>query len=39
MVDTAQPAGVAGTPLPPADVVPPVWGRVTDIVVDRGEES
>jgi 4-aminobutyrate aminotransferase len=39
MVDTAQPAGVAGTPLPPADVVPPVWGRITDLVVERGEGS
>jgi 4-aminobutyrate aminotransferase len=38
MVDTV-PAGTAGRPLPPLDVVPAVWGRVASIVVDHGEGS
>ncbi len=27
----------AGTPLPDLSVVPPVWSRITNLVVDRGE--
>ena len=38
MVDTAH-AAPGGAALPPADVVPPVWGRITNIVVERGEGS
>jgi 4-aminobutyrate aminotransferase len=29
----------AAAPLPDRSVVPPVWGRITDLVVDRGEGS
>ena len=29
----------AGTPLPDLSVVPPVWSRITNLVVDRGEGS
>jgi 4-aminobutyrate aminotransferase len=46
MVDTAPapaPAGSAGSapsaPLPDVSVVPPVWGRITNLVVERGEGS
>ena len=44
MVDTAPPhtdtpAAEAATPLPDRSVVPPVWGRITNLVVDRGEGS
>jgi 4-aminobutyrate aminotransferase len=43
MVDTiANPpadAGAGGAPLPDRSVVPPVWGRITNLVVDRGEGS
>jgi len=43
MVDTApaSPAGGNGgsTPLPDRSVVPPVWGRITNLVVDHGEGS
>jgi 4-aminobutyrate aminotransferase len=35
----ALPAGQAGTPLPDRSVVPPVWGRITNLVVERGEGS
>ncbi len=38
MVDSVR-AGTAGRPLPSLDVVPPVWGRVANIVVDHGEGS
>jgi 4-aminobutyrate aminotransferase len=30
-------AGSAGAPLPDRSVVPPVWGRITNLVVDHGE--
>ena len=36
---TTLPAGQAGTPLPDRSVVPPVWGRITNLVVDHGEGS
>jgi 4-aminobutyrate aminotransferase len=40
MVDTApSPATAGGTPLPDRSVVPPVWGRITNLVVERGEGS
>jgi 4-aminobutyrate aminotransferase len=39
MVDTAQEAGATGSPLPDRSVVPPVWGRITNLVVDHGEGS
>jgi 4-aminobutyrate aminotransferase len=43
VVDTARDAGAGGpagaAPLPDRSVVPPVWGRVTNLVVDRGEGS
>ena len=42
MVDTAPAPAVAGstaTPLPDRSVVPPVWGRITNLVVERGEGS
>jgi 4-aminobutyrate aminotransferase len=42
MVDTAPApatAGAAATPLPDRSVVPPVWGRITNLVVERGEGS
>ncbi len=35
----AAPAGAAPAPLPDRSVVPPVWGRITNLVVDRGEGS
>ena len=38
MVDTA-PAPGAATPLPDRSVVPPVWGRITNLIVDHGEGS
>jgi 4-aminobutyrate aminotransferase len=38
MVDTAPAAGAA-TPLPDRSVVPPVWGRITNLIVDHGEGS
>jgi 4-aminobutyrate aminotransferase len=31
--------GAAGAPLPDRAVVPPVWGRITNLVVDHGEGS
>jgi 4-aminobutyrate aminotransferase len=41
MVDTAdaQPADALAGPLPDHAVVPPVWGRITNLDVDRGEGS
>jgi 4-aminobutyrate aminotransferase len=40
MVDTAPAPAAAGTaPLPDRSVVPPVWGRITNLVVERGEGS
>ena len=41
MVDTALPptAGASSASLPDRSVVPPVWGRITNLVVDRGEGS
>ena len=40
MVDTAPaPADAGSTPLPDRSVVPPVWGRITNLIVDRGEGS
>ena len=41
MVDTADalPADAATSPLPDHAVVPPVWGRITNLDVDRGEGS
>jgi 4-aminobutyrate aminotransferase len=39
MVDTASAPGAASAPLPDRSVVPPVWGRITNLVVDHGEGS
>lgn len=39
MVDTAAAPGSLAAPLPDPAVVPAVWGRVTNIRVDRGEGS
>ena len=39
MVDTAPNPVSSGTPLPDHAVVPPVWGRITNLDVDRGEGS
>ena len=39
MVDTAPAPGTAGSPLPDRSVVPPVWGRITNLIVDHGEGS
>jgi 4-aminobutyrate aminotransferase len=43
MVDTALPPSespvAAAGPLPDRSVVPPVWGRITNLVVERGEGS
>jgi 4-aminobutyrate aminotransferase len=44
MVDTRPPASSApaaagAAPLPDRSVVPPVWSRITNITVDRGEGS
>ena len=38
MVDTAEPM-TSTTPLPDHGVVPPVWGRITNLDVERGEGS
>jgi 4-aminobutyrate aminotransferase len=38
MVDTASPKS-AGAALPDRSVVPPVWGRITNLVADHGEGS
>ncbi len=37
MVDTAEPAATAASSLPDPSVVPAVWSRITNLVVDRGE--
>ena len=34
-----RPEAAGATPLPDRSVVPPVWGRITNLVVDRGEAS
>ena len=44
MVDTAPPPSASPLPasagrLPDRSVVPPVWGRITNLVVERGEGS
>jgi 4-aminobutyrate aminotransferase len=39
MVDTVPAPGAASAPLPDRSVVPPVWGRITNLVVDHGEGS
>ena len=40
MVDTVPaPAASGAAPLPDPSVVPPVWGRITNLVVERGEGS
>ncbi|MEO5966444.1 MAG: aspartate aminotransferase family protein [Candidatus Limnocylindrales bacterium] len=40
MVDTAPAPGAAtGAPLPERSVIPPVWSRITNLVVDHGEGS
>ena len=42
MVDTALPlsaSSASAAPLPDPSVVPPVWGRITTLHVDRGEGS
>jgi 4-aminobutyrate aminotransferase len=39
MVDTAASSPAAGTAFPERSVVPAVWSRVADIVVDHGEGS
>ena len=41
MVDTvpAVPGAAAPAPLPDRSVVPPVWSRITNLVVERGEGS
>jgi 4-aminobutyrate aminotransferase len=40
MVDTAPvPGASVGAPLPDRSVVPPVWSRITNLVVDHGEGS
>ena len=33
------PRDPAAAPLPDRSVVPPVWGRITNLVVDHGEGS
>ncbi len=37
--DTDASPGAASTPLPDRSVVPAVWGRITNLIVDRGEGS
>lgn len=39
MVDTASPADTPAAPLPDRSVVPPVWSRITNLTVERGEGS
>jgi 4-aminobutyrate aminotransferase len=39
MVDTVPAPGAPSAPLPDRSVVPPVWGRITNLVVDHGEGS
>jgi 4-aminobutyrate aminotransferase len=39
MTDTVAPPTTTSAPLPDHTVVPPVWGRITNLDVDRGEGS
>ncbi len=39
MVDTRPTASSSSTPLPDRSVVPPVWSRITNLTVERGEGS
>src|SRR5512144_664370 len=39
MVDTTDAPPATLPPIPDHDVVPPVWGRITNLLVDRGEGS
>jgi 4-aminobutyrate aminotransferase len=39
MVDAAPAPGTTSAPLPDRSVVPPVWSRITNLVVDHGEGS
>ncbi len=41
MTSTVDRLGASGTaaPLPDRSVIPPVWGRITNLLVDRGEGS
>ena len=39
MVDTAPATATSPAPLPDRSVVPPVWSRITNLVVERGEGS
>src|SRR5262245_52670087 len=39
MVDTAPATATSSAPLPDRSVVPPVWSRITNLVVDHGEGS
>jgi 4-aminobutyrate aminotransferase len=39
MVDTASATAPSPAPLPDRSVVPPVWSRITNLVVDHGEGS
>ena len=39
MVDTAPAPGSTSAPLPDRSVVPPVWSRITNLVIDHGEGS
>ena len=39
MVDTATETAPSPAPLPDRSVVPPVWSRITNLDVDRGEGS
>jgi 4-aminobutyrate aminotransferase len=39
MVDTATETAPSPAPLPDRSVVPPVWSRITNLVVDHGEGS
>src|SRR3954463_3405045 len=39
MTSSTVSPGAAAAPVPDRSVVPPVWGRITNLVVDRGEGS
>ena len=39
MVDTASATAPSPAPLPDRSVVPPVWSRITNLIVDHGEGS
>ena len=39
MVANAPVPGTSAQPLPDRSVVPPVWGRITNLIVDHGEGS